>query len=182
MRTLAGVDDGVDDGLVEAKRALRRSMRVVRRGVTDPAGRSERIWDAVRAFPQVGAANVVMVFDPVPGEPDASTFAEWCRTQGKVVVIPDPSPTAAPPVDPQAIDVVVVPGVAFTAAGHRLGQGGGWYDRVLLGVRADALTLGVCFAAQLVDELPVEAHDVVLDAVVTEAGVAGMAHGGVEDR
>jgi 5-formyltetrahydrofolate cyclo-ligase len=62
-----------------------------------------------------------------------------------------------------------VPGVAFTAAGHRLGQGGGWYDRFLSGLRPGVARIGVCFAECLVDELPTEAHDVIMDLVITDA-------------
>jgi 5-formyltetrahydrofolate cyclo-ligase len=72
-------------------------------------------------------------------------------------------------VDPATLDVVVVPGLAFTPDGHRLGQGGGHYDRFLTRVRPGCLTIGVCFREQLVAELPVEAHDVPLTAVVTDA-------------
>jgi 5-formyltetrahydrofolate cyclo-ligase len=63
--------------------------------------------------------------------------------------------------------VVIVPGVAFTRDGDRLGQGGGWYDRFLAGVRPDCTVIGVCFDEQLVDQLPTEPHDVSLACVVT---------------
>jgi 5-formyltetrahydrofolate cyclo-ligase len=66
---------------------------------------------------------------------------------------------------------VIVPGLAFTAAGERLGQGGGWYDRFLAHVRDDCVTVGVCFTDQVLDRVPTEAHDVRVDHVVTDAGV-----------
>lgn len=65
--------------------------------------------------------------------------------------------------------MVVVPGLAFTADGRRLGQGGGHYDRFLTGVSPQCLLVGVAFAEQLVMDIPVESHDVVLDAVVSDA-------------
>lgn len=71
---------------------------------------------------------------------------------------------------PDRIDALVVPGVAFTREGQRLGYGGGHYDRLLAAVRADALVIGVGFAAQLVDDLPLEPHDRPVDVVVTEEG------------
>jgi 5-formyltetrahydrofolate cyclo-ligase len=85
--------------------------------------------------------------------------------RGKRVVVPEEQP------DPAAVDVVIVPGVAFTPDGARLGQGGGWYDRFLAGVRPDCTSIGVGFDAQVVDMLPTEPHDVALDGVVTESGV-----------
>ncbi|PNU05842.1 5-formyltetrahydrofolate cyclo-ligase [Novosphingobium guangzhouense] len=63
-------------------------------------------------------------------------------------------------------DVVVVPLVAFTAEGHRLGQGGGHYDR-WLAAHPQATAIGLAWDCQLAEELPVEAHDRPLAAVVT---------------
>ncbi len=152
----------------DAKRALRRTMRAVRRDLPEQAERSARIRERLESLPEVAAARVVMVFDPVQGEPLVGPFVEWCREQGKAVVVPDSDPAAEPPPDADRFDVVVVPGLAFTIAGDRLGQGGGWYDRFLAAVRPDCLTIGVGFAPQLVDELPVERHDVRLGLVVTD--------------
>jgi 5-formyltetrahydrofolate cyclo-ligase len=63
------------------------------------------------------------------------------------------------------IDVVLVPGVAFDAQGHRLGRGKGYYDRFLQSV-SDIKKIGVCFDFQKVESVPAEAHDVVVDIVV----------------
>lgn len=73
-------------------------------------------------------------------------------------------------VDPQ---VLIVPLLAFDARGYRLGYGGGFYDRTLMGLRArhPVLAIGFAFAAQEVDEVPIDAFDQRLDAVVTEEGV-----------
>ena len=72
-------------------------------------------------------------------------------------------------VDPATIDLVLVPGLAFTPEGGRLGQGGGHYDRFLPTVRPDCATVGVCFAEQLVDHLPGEPHDHVVHVVVVDS-------------
>ena len=74
-----------------------------------------------------------------------------------------------PPEDPGLLDLVVVPGVAFTRDGKRLGQGGGYYDRFLPRVRPDCVVVGVCFAEQIVDALPAEPHDRQMSRVVTDA-------------
>lgn len=70
-------------------------------------------------------------------------------------------------------EVLIVPMVAFDARGFRLGYGGGFYDRTLEGLRAKRPTLavGFAFAAQEMDEVPIEPTDQRLDAVVTENGV-----------
>jgi 5-formyltetrahydrofolate cyclo-ligase len=71
-------------------------------------------------------------------------------------------------VAPGALDMVLVPGVAFDLQGNRLGYGKGFYDRVLCGTRRPALVVGLCFEFQLVDRLPIEEHDACLDLLVTE--------------
>jgi len=73
----------------------------------------------------------------------------------------------------KGFDLVVVPGLAFDAAGRRLGQGHGYYDRFLFGLGGTAVTVGLAFSWQLVPEVPVDAWDVPVDAVVTENGVVG---------
>ncbi len=77
-----------------------------------------------------------------------------------------PEPVAGLPADdPHAL--VLLPGLAFDREGHRIGYGGGFYDRFLA---AEAHpTVALCFAFQLVDSLPVEAHDIPADAVLWAA-------------
>jgi 5-formyltetrahydrofolate cyclo-ligase len=64
--------------------------------------------------------------------------------------------------------VLLVPLLAFDAAGHRLGMGGGHYDRTLAALRVPAV--GIAYAGQEMDSIPHEAHDRTLDMVVTEQG------------
>ena len=68
--------------------------------------------------------------------------------------------------------MVLTPLLAFDGAGGRLGQGGGHYDRTLQNLRAHGpvLVVGLGYAGQEVDAIPMEAHDQRLDAVLTEAG------------
>ncbi len=78
-----------------------------------------------------------------------------------------------PTADPSEIDVVLVPGLAFSAEGHRLGQGGGFYDKFLPLLRPQCLTIGVCFHEQVVPHVPGEEHDLAVDCVVTDRGPLG---------
>ena len=73
-----------------------------------------------------------------------------------------------PRIDPEVVDVAVVPGVAFDPHGGRLGHGGGHYDRLLADLPEDALRIGVCFSAQVVPRVPREFHDEPVDLVLTE--------------
>jgi 5-formyltetrahydrofolate cyclo-ligase len=72
---------------------------------------------------------------------------------------------------PEQIDFVIVPGVAFGRDGARMGNGQGYYDRLLESVRSDCPLVGLCFECQLFDNLIVDAHDVFMDKVVTERAV-----------
>lgn len=71
-------------------------------------------------------------------------------------------------VAPEQLDCIIVPGVAFDRNGGRLGNGAGYYDRLLKSVRIDATLIGVCFESQLVEQVAMDAHDVVMDRVMTE--------------
>jgi len=69
---------------------------------------------------------------------------------------------------PETIDFILVPGLAFSKDRHRLGRGGGFFDRLLAGRAKDAFKLGVGFSFQLLDTVPTEAHDILMDAIVTD--------------
>ncbi|MHA6690793.1 5-formyltetrahydrofolate cyclo-ligase [Devosia sp. A449] len=74
----------------------------------------------------------------------------------------------APKAEP---DIVIMPLLGFDSTGTRLGYGGGYYDRTLAKFKKKPLLVGLAFAAQELEQIPREAHDVPLDAIVTEAGV-----------
>lgn len=83
--------------------------------------------------------------------------------------IPEP-PEGAEELGEKAVDIILVPGRAFTMNGHRLGRGSGGYDQWLSWYRnlhPHIPFWGVAFQCQIVREVPVEAHDVQLDEVVT---------------
>jgi 5-formyltetrahydrofolate cyclo-ligase len=154
----------------DRKRELRVAMRRTRALVDERDERTVRLWSYVRNEPAVRAARVLMAYDAVAGEPDTAAFLAWCRSVGKSVVVPASDVAARPPVAPGVPDVVIVPGLAFTPNGARLGQGGGWYDRFLPDVRPDCTVIGVAFSTQLLDELPEERHDIRVHVVVTDEG------------
>ena len=75
-------------------------------------------------------------------------------------------PAEAEIVSPREVEVWLVPGLAFTRNGKRIGYGGGWYDRLLADAPKGSLKLGIAHAFQVVDDLPSEAHDILLSKVV----------------
>ncbi|MGI6656741.1 MAG: 5-formyltetrahydrofolate cyclo-ligase [Desulfobulbus sp.] len=83
-----------------------------------------------------------------------------------------PELLASRQVDPALLEAVVVPGAVFDGAGYRLGYGGGYYDRFLAHAAPQALRIGLAFSVQMVRRLPVLSHDIPMDFVVTEQGIA----------
>lgn len=69
-----------------------------------------------------------------------------------------------------ALDLIVVPGMAFDSKGHRLGRGKGYYDRFLIKY-PDVKTIGICFDFQLLEEIPVEPHDRIINEIITYSEV-----------
>jgi 5-formyltetrahydrofolate cyclo-ligase len=120
------------------------------------------------AFTQLGARVLL------PVVPEDGRELRWAVDTGRLApgrfgllepVGPRLGPTAI-----GAADVVVVPALAVARDGARLGRGGGYYDRALRHVRADAALVAVVFDDELLDELPVEEHDQRVTAVVTPSG------------
>ena len=79
-------------------------------------------------------------------------------------------PEQVVPVEPSAIELVIVPGSAFDRAGHRIGMGGGYYDRFLQQA-AGAVRAAVAYECQLFKELAVDEHDQLMDYIFTEKTV-----------
>lgn len=75
-------------------------------------------------------------------------------------------PTGDEMFDPEQLELIVVPAVAYDRCGNRLGRGKGFYDRLLAVSRATKIGVGYDF--QLVEEIPVEEHDVPVDVVITD--------------
>lgn len=71
-------------------------------------------------------------------------------------------------ISPSELDFIIVPGVAFGRNGARLGNGAGYYDRLLQQVRTDTILTAICYEAQLFEQISMEAHDVFMDFVITE--------------
>ena len=180
----------------EVKRALRSELIAARARIAQDERwtRSLAIADRIEQVPAFREARVVSLYAPLGTEVDSSEIARRALARGARVVYPrtvpgdrrlafaraEPGalvrgplgamepPAGAPEVALEEIDCVVMPGVAFSQDGLRLGRGGGYYDATLKRMPR-AARVGLGFDAQLVATLPREPHDVPLDAIVTEA-------------
>ena len=116
-------------------------------------------------------AGTLLALPVVTGLGEPLAFRRWeagAPLPPDALGMPGPGPEAAE-VRP---DLVVAPLLAFDGDGGRMGQGGGYYDRTIEQLRSQGrvFVLGLAFAGQEVEKLPVEDHDQPLDAVLTEAG------------
>ena len=153
------------------KTALRAEMRQRLRAMTpeDRQSLSEEICERVLENDQWQEAQSVILFTPLPSEPIITPLKLDCEARKVAwVAIAQSSRNAAELHLPDAIDLILVPGLAFSKDRHRLGRGGGFFDRLLAGRAAQAFKLGICFSFQLLDTIPTEPHDIVMDAVVTD--------------
>ena len=171
---------------MDDKAAIRKRMRMVRDLIDDRVMRSVDLWAKVAALPGYQRAGSVMAFNGFKGEPDTDPLFARVAADGKRLLLPRvhdgcievcdaDGPMVASRIgvhEPQGpalaydlVEFVIVPGLAFTADGRRLGYGGGFYDRFLPQVQVP--NVGVCFAEQLLDDLPCEPHDVRVQAVLT---------------
>jgi 5-formyltetrahydrofolate cyclo-ligase len=82
--------------------------------------------------------------------------------------IPEPRPEAIRPVEVKRMDLFIVPGIAFDERGNRLGQGAGYYDRLLAPVAERIPIIGLAFELQLVEHVPTGDHDIRVNWIITE--------------
>jgi 5-formyltetrahydrofolate cyclo-ligase len=104
---------------------------------------------------------------------DGKVLTGFARTASAAELVTAGMRFAEPPRDaPLAVrgelDLIVVPALAVSSLGHRLGYGMGFYDATLPDFRPEALCAVVAFEFQLLAELPLEAHDVACDVVITD--------------
>ena len=180
--------------LRQAKRALRRKV-LARRDAVAPEERSElsrRIADRILAMSEVARARTVMAFWSFGSEVETAPLIGRLVEAGTGVVLPrieggdvlpvsyapgDPvastdfgamEPSAGRAVEPERVDAVIVPGVAFDRRGGRVGYGGGYYDRFLAMTRPGVPAIAIAFGLQVVERVPEGRMDRRLDAIVTE--------------
>ena len=132
------------------------------------ATRSRRIVERIISSERWQNAERVLLFSPMRTEPDIAPLTEPQNSSDKLVAIIPRTLRHEHELElPFAPDFVLVPGLAFSRDGHRLGRGGGFYDRLLAGRARAAAKVGVAFALQLHNDIPHAQHDVILDAVIT---------------
>jgi 5-formyltetrahydrofolate cyclo-ligase len=187
--------------LHEAKRTLRAQVIAARDALDPVmrASASQSIGTRVEALPTFQSARVVLVTFPFESEWDTRPLALAALGSGKNLAVPRvngttrmlelhairnlgshlapgyrgiPEPLSTlPRIEAAAIDWVLVPGVAFSAKGARLGYGGGYYDRLMALLAPATPRVVGAFDAQIVSHIPAAAHDLTVDMIVTESRI-----------
>lgn len=158
---------------------------------------SLKIAERIKKLPVFGNSRLIMSYMPYGKEVNLLPLNDFILEQGKELCIPrvsgnsgmdavkiynlednlvrgyfgipEPIPTLKP-VNPDKIDLILVPGLAFDLSGNRLGHGKGYYDRFLQKCTEKTFTIGIAYDLQVFDLIPHSSHDVKLKALVTESG------------
>lgn len=178
--------------VAELKSKLRKILRKQRREQDAKLAHSAsiEICDRVIGIPEYESSDVILAYMCAKGEVDVSKIVDDAISRGKRVAFPlciangglrllipkttesftvgaygimEPAIDDSIEIEPSELDLIIVPAVAYTRECLRLGQGGGYYDRLL--EKAAAFTVGVGYDFQLLESLPVEPHDIPLDCV-----------------
>ena len=182
------------------RQSVRTRVRAWRRGLSaiQVEAMSRVIARQVLELEPVRAAPTVCIYMGIPGEVQTGALSRDLLAAGKRLAVPrvvrgeasmtvrevrdlarDLAPgvwdiltphASCPELSPFEIDVVLVPGLAFDASLHRIGNGAGYYDR-FLAAATDATRIGLFFSQQQVESCRPQPWDVPLDLVVTERGV-----------
>ena len=146
--------------------------------------------ETITRHPRIVASQTVLAYSALPDEVPTLELLDQLAEQGKTVLLPHVvsdtdmilrhytskhnlqegaygilEPTGELFTDYTAIDVAIVPGMAFDTKGHRLGRGKGYYDRFLARVPY-IYKLGVCFSWQMVTHVPYDDHDIVMNEII----------------
>lgn len=173
------------------KSELRRTIRRLTASLSaeQKEAESARIEAALLTREDVGKAETIALFLSLDDEPqmrgvisalaathrivvpridgDEMEFAAYSPATLRIGAFGIEEPADSETVPPADIDLMIVPGVAFTREGARLGRGRGYYDRYRARKGFRAFCIGVCFAEQIVGHIPTEPHDKAVDEVVS---------------
>ena len=149
----------------------------------------------ITTMTEFSAARNIMIYFSVEKEPDTREIAKNALSTGKTVAFPycyrggimqarivksldelrpamlgiPAPPVTAPIIEPEYLDLVIVPALTYDRSGYRLGYGGGYYDRYLH--ELPVYTVGMARERLMKDELPRESHDIAVKCLVTECGI-----------
>ena len=182
------------------KSVIRQQLREKLKAMSDADRQAKSLAATalIAASPEFAAARIVMLYLSIAQEMDTAPLALKCWQAGKTVVVPKVSwdqrrmlpveitslqtrmtttgpgvrePVSGQPMPVNLLDLVIVPGLGFTADGHRIGRGMGFYDRFLAQNDFIGVSCGMGFEEQIVPHLPTLDHDMPLSMLCTDRGI-----------
>lgn len=185
----------------ERKAAIRKQAHENRKNQDEKEAVSMAIMNRFMELPEVASAHTIMFYVDVRDEVRTRQALPTALTTGKRIVVPycvdgelelfwlesmdelelgmyrilEPKAelreVAAKKLQPEDLDLIMVPGVAFDRNGGRTGHGKGYYDKLLEHARPDTPLVALAFECQMFEEIPMDHHDIYMDKVVTESAV-----------
>jgi 5-formyltetrahydrofolate cyclo-ligase len=152
------------------KKSLREHFKSIRRKMSEKekAAADKAIFEKLTALNAVRNAETVLCYDSMPIEVDTKRFVAWCERRGKRVIFPTVMDDMSLTFDGEVLfdkrTVCITPALSIDKQNHRLGFGGGCYDRFLSEFRGVSVVL--CYECCVAPKLPTEATDVPLDLMV----------------
>lgn len=180
--------------ITDSKSQLRKAMKEVKQSLSlqYKVEASAKIFDTLSQMPEFAAASKVMIYHSLPDEVITHSVIPWWAKsktiylpivdgddirvarfdagkqlqEGDFGILEPPANLIVPASEINEIDICIIPAVALSRKGERLGRGKGYYDRFLSGLSVKKI--GVCFHEQLVDIIPCEDTDILMDFVITD--------------
>jgi len=188
MKDIKTLKDKIRREILHRRKSLPLSLRV---------SLSRKICNSIRDLEEFQKAKVIHLYIPVRSEVDIRPLIEVSLKTDKKVTVPvvdrkkrclllseiknypeglvpsiygilEPEPGSYRIVEPEEIDLFVIPGIAFDERGYRIGYGLGYYDKLLARVVNKAYIIAPAFEIQIVGFVPVDHHDVRVDKIITE--------------
>lgn len=158
---------------------------------------SRKIISTLIKLPEFKKSEKIMLYLSFGNEVDTFKLIELCKKENKKIIVPyckkegrqiipteiedinndlirskfgylEPKKEVLKPVNPEEIDLIILPGIAFDRRCYRISYGGGYYDRFLGKLDFAVPTIGLAYDFQIVDIAPIEPHDIPVDYVITE--------------
>lgn len=175
------------------KSSLRKQFREIRGSISDKQEKDRKISERLLNWSKILSADTVLIYASIGSEIDTGSITDFLLQSGKTVAlpkcrengvmtfhvikslselskgrynIPEPDGNSESPVI-TADTVCIVPGLAFTAGGGRLGYGGGFYDR-FAALYPELFTVGLAYESLIAPCLPILPHDLKVKAIATE--------------
>lgn len=178
---------------VELRKRMRTSLAAA--ALTDVRIKSATIWERLSVLPEIASAEWLLVYVSAGNEVDTRGLIEQFLALGKRVCVPkfdeaaeqyiaselrdfhaelaegkfkilEPKPEAIRPIESARLQALLIPGLAFSNTGNRLGRGLGYFDRILR--TAPGTKIALAYDFQILSEVPTADHDVRMDFIITE--------------